>query len=91
MTWYDDAMRTIIDLPDDQIQALAELCARENISRAEAIRRAVSNYVCADQQDQSEFQRVLKATFGMWKDRGIDTDTYLAELRKEWDREWDPD
>lgn len=34
-------MRIITDLPDQQIAFLAEFCAEENISRAEAIRRAV--------------------------------------------------
>jgi hypothetical protein len=40
------------------------------------------------EEDQLRERRAasLKATFGMWKDRGIDTDTYLAELRSEWDR-----
>jgi hypothetical protein len=91
MTWYDDAMRTIIDLPEEQVQALAELCARENISRAEAIRRAVEEFLRAERQDEVEFRRALQATFGIWKNRGIDTDAYLSELRKEWDREWEPD
>ena len=33
----------------------------------------------------------LDKTFGLWKDYGVDTDTYLADLRAEWDREWDRD
>jgi hypothetical protein len=36
MTWHDDAMRTIIDLPADQLDALDGICRRESISRAEA-------------------------------------------------------
>ena len=91
MTWYDDAMRTIIDLPEEQRRRLDEYCAREHTSRAEAVRRAVQSFLCDDEQDQIEFERAVDAAFGMWKDRGIDTDTYLAELRKEWDREVDPD
>ncbi len=35
---YDDViMRIIIELPEDQVNALAELCKSEGISRAEAI------------------------------------------------------
>jgi polyphosphate kinase len=41
MTYYDDAVRTIIELPEDQLGALDGICRRESISRAEAIRRAV--------------------------------------------------
>ncbi|MEO5894164.1 MAG: ribbon-helix-helix protein, CopG family [Vicinamibacterales bacterium] len=42
MTCYDDALRTIIDLPEDQLQALDGICRRDDISRAEAIRQAVA-------------------------------------------------
>ena len=34
-------VRTIVDLPEEQIRKLTLLCRRERISRAEAIRRAV--------------------------------------------------
>jgi hypothetical protein len=80
-------MRTIIDLPDDQIEQLAELCAREHISRAEAIRRALAAWLPLNRRERDE--EVLKRTFGAWKGLGIDTDRYLAEVRAEWDREWD--
>ena len=87
MTCYDDAMRTIIDLPDEQVEALAELCARERISRAEAIRRAVAAMLATNKRKHRA--EVLAETFGAWKHLGIDTDTYLAEIRSEWDRDWD--
>lgn len=86
MTWYDDAMRTIVDLPEEQIHALAELCAREKISRAEAIRRAVNEYLEQGEKTRAARLAALDATFGLWKDRGVTTDEYLAELRSEWDR-----
>ncbi len=86
MTCYDDVVRTIIDLPDDQIQALAEYCAREHISRAEAVRRAVGRLVQSPDEMKARREAAIKATFGMWKDRGVTTDEYLAELRTEWDR-----
>jgi metal-responsive CopG/Arc/MetJ family transcriptional regulator len=86
MTCYDDAMRTIIDLPDEQIRGLAELCAREKISRAEAIRRAVDALIEDRARCRAERKAALEASFGSWKHLGIDTDTYLAEIRAEWDR-----
>lgn len=85
---YDDAVRTIIDFPEDQRRRLDEYCAREHTSRADAVRRAVQTFPRNDEQDRVEFERALDAAFGMWKDRRIDTGTYLAELRAEWDREW---
>ncbi len=41
MMIYDASMRTIMDLPDQQVEALAMIWAWEPISRAEAIRQAV--------------------------------------------------
>ena len=75
-----------MDLPDDQIRALAEYCAREKVSRAEAVRRAVTALVEERERRRRERTEALAATFGMWKDRGIDTDAYLAEVRSEWER-----
>lgn len=69
------------------MEALAELCASERISRAEAIRRAVAAMIEERRADREE--GILQRTFGAWKHLGIDTDTYLAEIRSEWDREWD--
>jgi metal-responsive CopG/Arc/MetJ family transcriptional regulator len=79
-------MRTIIDLPDEQIQALADYCARERVSRAEAIRRAVNRLLADVEQKRADDLAAIDAAFGLWADRGIDTDTYLAELRAEWER-----
>ena len=77
MTKYDD-MRTIIDIPEDDIDALKALCEAERISRAEAVRRAVRAYVAgkrANEQDEA---------FGLWKDRGEDGLAYQQRLRDEW-------
>ena len=86
MTCYDDGMRTIIDLPDEQVRALAMYCAREKLSRAEAVRRAVEAFVDNPDELKARRKSAIDAAFGIWKSRGVDTDTYLAELRSEWDR-----
>jgi hypothetical protein len=75
---HDDViMRTIIDLPDAEVEALARICARQKISRAEAIRRAVDSYV-------KSHAEVAGEAFGMWRGRGIDGRRYEDELRDEW-------
>ncbi len=72
-------MRTIIDLPDHQVTALAELREREHISRAEAIRRALDAMLTEKQSITRE------AAFGTWAPRG-DSRTVVNSLREEWSR-----
>jgi hypothetical protein len=78
MTWYDDAMRTIIELPGEQIEALDALCRRDRISRAEAVRRAVALLV------RSEGGMASGAAFGVWRDRREDGLAYQRRIRSEW-------
>ena len=73
-------MRTIIELPAAQIDALDALCRRERISRAEAIRQAVAAHV-----GRASAQARASA-FGLWRDRGIDGLAYERSLREEWHR-----
>lgn len=80
MTRYDDTMRTIVDLPDDQLDALDVLCARERISRAEAVRRAVAGHL------ERQRSPVVRQAFGIWRDRPVDALELQAKLRDEWDR-----
>ena len=47
MTFCDDVMRTIVEIPESQLKGLSRLCRRERISRAEAIRRAVAKLLKA--------------------------------------------
>ena len=77
MTRYDDVMRTIIDLPADQLDALDDVCRRDRISRAEAIRRAVA--LLLRQRGGAPEQ-----AFGLWSDRRVDGLTYERSLREEW-------
>ena len=79
MTCYDDAVRTIIDLPDDQLDALDGICRRESISRAEAIRRAVDLLV------RDRAAAGSPAAFGLWRGAGaVDGLSYQDRLRREW-------
>lgn len=78
-------MRTIVDLPDEQIRGLAEYCEREHVSRAEALRRAVAVLLTEAERRREEREKALDAVFGMWKDRGVDGVEYQRALRAEWD------
>jgi hypothetical protein len=79
MTCYDDAVRTIIDVPADQIDALDRLCRLERISRAEAIRRAIARELAAVRSPQVE------RAFGLWRRRPVDAVAYQRRLRREWE------
>ena len=72
-------MRTIVDLPAPQLEALDTLCRREGISRAEAVRRAVGEHIERHRAD-------TQAAFGLWRTRTLDSLEYEHALRDEWDR-----
>ncbi|MDX8410885.1 MAG: ribbon-helix-helix domain-containing protein [Mariprofundaceae bacterium] len=71
-------MRTIVDIPDQDIQELDAICGKEHISRAEAIRRAVGDYL--KQRGQGD----RDAAFGLWDHKQRDALSYQDSLRAEW-------
>jgi Arc/MetJ-type ribon-helix-helix transcriptional regulator len=79
MTWYDDVMRTIIELPNEQLDELDALCEREGISRAEAVRRSVQQYLHTNRAAHAH------KAFGIWRGRAVEGLAYEAALRREWD------
>ena len=78
MPSYDDGMRTIVELPEEQLRDLAKLCRQENISRAEAIRRAVAEYSRRRRAGDS------RRAFGLWRGRRRDGLAYERRLRRQW-------
>lgn len=79
MTCYDDAVRTIIDLRDDQLAELDAITAEERISRAEALRRAVDVYLRERKRDAA------RKAFGSWRHKKLDGVEYTRAIREEWD------
>ena len=73
-------MRTIIEVPHDQLEALEKLCREDRISRAEAIRRAIAAHL---RQHQAVDR---KRAFGLWRARRPDGLKYQETRRREWDR-----
>jgi Arc/MetJ-type ribon-helix-helix transcriptional regulator len=80
MTAYDDGMRTIVELPEDQLTALDAWRSVRGISRAEAIRRAVASLLASEGARRD----ALIATKGLWAGRDEDGLVYQERLRDEW-------
>lgn len=75
-------MRALIDLEEDQLRQLDAWALRERISRAEAVRRAVKQWLTAQQAP-------ALAGFGLWREAGApgperDGLAIERELRDEW-------
>lgn len=70
-------MRTLVDIPERQIKDLAAICQSEKISRAELVRRAISDYL-------EKKKPPTTAAFGLWRERGVDGLAYQEQLRSEW-------
>ncbi len=73
-------MRTVVDLPDEQIEPLKALAEQMRLSRAELVRRAIADYLYRHRPVADD------SAFGLWQDRGEDGVTYQERLRSEWDR-----
>jgi len=80
MMMYDDViMRTIIDLPEEQVKALAAWCDAEKISRAEAVRRALAEMLVNRQAVDRD------KAFGAWREKDFDSTQHVRTLREEWE------
>lgn len=74
-------MRTIIDIPEEFVEALALLGEKEQKSRAALIREAIKEYLTQRQGTD------MAAAFGLWQDRQIDALAYEQALRDEWEEQ----
>lgn len=72
-------MKALLEMADEQVTLLAEICQRDGISRAEAIRRAIDYYGAHMLPPAS-----LDEHFGRWKKRKINSLRYVDALRDEW-------
>ena len=71
-------MRTIVELPDEQISAVREGCERESVSVADTERVLAKG--------RESLQGIRDAAFGSWKEFDIDSVDYVRGLREEWER-----
>ena len=73
-------MRALIDLPEKLMKEIAAVAERDEMSRAEAVRRAVADYVAKRSMGRPG------AAFGIWKSKNVDALDYEDRLRNEWPR-----
>lgn len=70
-------MRTLVDIPDRQIDDLTLICESRRVSRAEVIRQAITLYI---EQNKS----AATDAFGIWKNHSVDGLAYQEKIRSEW-------
>jgi hypothetical protein len=76
-------VRTLIDIPDDQIAALAEMGQAQKKSRAALVRESIGRMI-ADYREQRRLANI-DAAFGIWNGQVEDGLEYQRRLRSEWD------
>lgn len=74
-------MRTLVDIPEHELEQLNRLSRARKVSRAHLVRSAIHEYLGKNSQDPADL------VFGMWADRGIDALEYQEQMRREWERE----
>ncbi|GAA0669432.1 hypothetical protein FHT00_000453 [Sphingomonas insulae] len=84
-------MRTLIDLPEDDMKWLDRRAAEQGKSRAALVREAVSQYRA--ETPAADDMSWLDNAFGLWARNGIASDPkdYDRQQRAEWTRPWDDD
>ncbi len=71
-------MRTLIDIPEEDLSLLNRLGEIRNVSRAELVRQAISSYLAPHKLAE----RV--DGFGLWANCPIDGLAYQERIRSEW-------
>lgn len=71
-------MRTLIDLPEDELRQLARVGEIEKRSRASLVREAVAEYLVRRSPDGGV------SAFGLWGKRKFDGLAYQRKVRAEW-------
>ena len=71
-------MRTLVDLPDRDLQELTELGKRQQTIRASLIREAVAAYLAARRRGSET------DAFGLWGSKGPDGLAHQRKIRAEW-------
>ena len=76
-------MRTLVDIPDDDLAIINSVVKAQSISRAEFIRRAIAQSLSTHRKAQIE--RAREAAFGLLAGRSLDGMEYQERIRREWE------
>lgn len=68
--------RILVEIPDDQLDALAAIAADEQRSQEAILRDAIAAYLARHMP--------ARAAFGLWQGRGIEGLDRQQQLRGEW-------
>ncbi len=71
-------MRTLVDIPAEDLELVNGVVKKLEISRAEFVRRAISLYLEPHRADPAA------DAFGIWRDRPVDGLEYQERMREEW-------
>jgi predicted DNA-binding protein len=71
--------RTQITLTDEQYQRLKEESERTGLALSELVRRAIERTYG---QSREDWLRALDVSFGAWKDRDFDGESYVEAIRQ---------
>lgn len=77
-------MRTIVDIPEEQLARVDSFARRRNWSRAEAVRRGLDKLM-EDQPD--DLEAILDEAVQAWAHIKLDGLEWQQKLRAEWDQQ----
>ena len=71
-------MRTLVDIPDEDLKLLNTVTRRLGLSRAEFVRRAIAKSLAPHRE------RTDQSAFGLWANHPEDGVEYQERIRSEW-------
>lgn len=71
-------MRTLVDIPDEDLKLIKSVTRKLGVSRAEFVRRAI------DQSLTLHRGKMNHSSFGAWRDFPEDGLEYQQKIRSEW-------
>ncbi len=76
-------MRTLVDIPDNHLKALNAMAKAKEVSRAELLRQAISEFLKV--HDKKKTGDGIARSAGAWGKDFEDGLAYQLRLRAEWD------
>ncbi len=78
LLYIEAILRTLVDIPDTDVQALDGVAKQTDQSRAALIREAITEYLAKHRRSDAA------AAFGLWGNADDDGVAYQNRLRREW-------